>query len=152
MIKTSAIRQHDHRPVYARDPEKVVQLMKPFRMALFLLSLAVAGCKHDSTQAFPTDKHGGDSAECRQFTNQISEVLERQILEDDAAYKKQKQELNNIMRSLDTAGANRNQMSKATNDLADRQDNENETRENAVQDQLVAIRQRSQEAGCTNLN
>ncbi len=43
-------------------------------------------------------------------------------------------------------------MTKATNDLADRQDNENEARENSVQDQIAAIRQRSQEAGCTNLN
>ncbi len=71
MIKTSAMRQHDHRPVYASDPEKVVQLVKPFHMALLLLLLAVAGCKHDSTQAFPTDKHGVDSAACKQFANQI---------------------------------------------------------------------------------
>lgn len=142
----------NRRPVCASDPERVIQLMKPVHMALFLLTFAVAGCKHDSTQPPPTDKHIADSAECRQFTNQISEVLERQILEDDGAYEKQKQELNNLMRSLDTSGANKNQITKATNDLADRQDNENEARENAVQDQIAAIRQRSQEAGCTNLN
>src|ERR1700751_939735 len=126
--------------------------MKPFRTALFLLTLVVAGCKHDSTQAFPEGKHTVDLAECKQFTNQISEVLERQILEDDAAYKKQKQELNTLMRRLDASRADQNQMTKATNDLADHQDNENEARENAVQDQIVAIRQHSQEAGCTNLN
>ena len=126
--------------------------MKPFHMALFLLALAVAGCKNDSTRAFPTDKHIVDLAECRQFTNQISEVLERQILEDDAAYKRQKQESNDLVRSRDTSGANQKKMTIATNDLATRQDIENEARDNRVQDQIIAIRQRSQKAGCTNLN
>jgi len=126
--------------------------MKLFHMGLLLLALAVAGCKNDSTQAIPIDRHIADTADCGQFANQVSEVLDRQVLEDDAAYKRQKEEVNNLTRSLNTSGASKKQMTNATNDLATRQDIENEARENRVADQLLAIRQHSQEAGCTNLN
>jgi hypothetical protein len=121
-------------------------------MALFSLTLGVAGCKKDSTQTFPTAKNVSDLAACKQFTNDVSEVLERQVLEDAAAYKRQKQDLNDLVRGLGTSGANHKQITIATNDLANRQDFENETRENKVQDQILAIRERSQKAGCTNLN
>lgn len=119
--------------------------------AILLLSgtvLVLASCNNGPTQAFPSDKQIVESPECAQFTEQIGKAMDRQIAEDKVVEDRQEREFDNLMQRLNASGASEEQKSIAINNLTTRQDIENEARANRENNEIEAIRQKSQNAGC----
>jgi hypothetical protein len=116
---------------------------------IILAALCLIGCgSTDHQDVFPTNSVISDSAACKPFTDQIGVLLNQDIAEDNAADKRQGDALDNLMRNLQASGASESQKTIAINNLSTRQDMENEARQNRQNNQVEAVRARSQAAGC----